>query len=607
MGGSKPPPKVDRSRERQAWVDAQNEARRRQAAEYNTQVNTWNQGLQDRLSRAAALRSRASGMTILDDEFFRDVDTTIGSLRGDINNYNWSLQAPRWESSVNSGISDDFSSGLVTLEVPSLASANVDGRQTGLSDLQSALDALTQLRNQRTAEEDRVRAAINQGRGSQAALRNRLNTMSLRDYRTNRDSLATELTDLRGQIGGFSSRLFEDNFMNQDFANLRAGLDQLSTRKNELATNLTNEENRIRDFQRQLQQDMLSERGDISGRTIADLQGIDQDSNDLTNLRRRIAGFSSVLDPDFNPAMTELQALEGQIGNLRGQRTAEEQRIQAFRSDLLANANQLRSGLGGANIYDLNAINQLRTGRDAISSRISGFSSLLNPQFNDVNAILTEAGTGIDNLIGQRNTALQTLLTNAGRSIEGLADVPLQNEAEIRNRLTQLERFNTELGAFSGNDLTDERAAITGFQNQLQDRLGQLNTRRSDIETRARSLLAQLQNGSFTELSQLDPLEAQRAQLATEQELFAALQALDELDSIRSRITSERARIERDIANRRTAREGEQAAIQSMQSSTQGGLSGIGLTEDQIRQLLMGISTNRRNELQLPGAQAALN
>ncbi|CAB4158348.1 hypothetical protein UFOVP706_2 [uncultured Caudovirales phage] len=609
MGGSSPPPvfnppaKVDRSSQRNAWAEAQNSQRNTQANAFNTRVREFNTGLQGYLDDAARLRTDVSGLSIVDDERFGELANAISSRRSGLTGFDFNETQPDFPSVVNSGISDDFSGGSVNLNTPTLLRANTSARNTGLSDLQTALDALSTLRSERRGEETRVRDSLTGMRSNIGSLSSQLANMNLREFQAQRAGLAGQVGQLRSNISSFSSPILQE-FMTQDRAGLDVDLAGLDATKRSLADRLSAEEARIGGFRSQLLGDATAQSQRLRDMTIADGAGINDAQAQLDALRARARGFSSELNADLSPATAELDAAASRLTGLQSQRQSELARIREAQSQLQNEAFNAQTMAGGLDTYNLNAINSLAQRIAQIRNQASGFQTPLQADFSGGLQTLDGVQTQLGTLQSQRQAAMDALVAQARGLTGGLGEIPLNNESAILDLRRRADGFRNQFGQFTGNDLAEERAAFDDVASQFDSRLQALSGRRGDIETRARTLLSNLNNGNFNDLTDIDPFAEQLNALRGEQTEFNATQALDELDLLSQRLGSERSRVQRDVANRTAAQNSE---AQAAAAALIGGTSGLNvnqLTPEEIAILLSGGRRNRNlNTSNLPGVQ----
>lgn len=606
MGGQapmpefRPPAKIDRSAQRTSWTETQNNARQSQADGYNTRVDQFNTGLQNYLNEAASLRSNAQNLTILDDERFGDISNQVSSSRARLSGFDFNETQPDFASVVNSGISDDYSGGSVNLNVPTLRRANTSARNTGMADIQSAMDQVSTLRGQRTQEEGRVRDSLTGARSQISGLSSQLANMGLRDYQAQRGGLAQTIAQTRSGLSSFSSPILGE-FMTQDRANLDNDIANLEGLKSSMRDRLGAEEQRISSFRNTLLGDVSTQSNRLRDMTIADAPGLTDAQAQLDLLRGRQRGFTSELNADLSAPSAELDNAASRLATLQAQRSAEQNRINdaigQFRNEAV-NAQGLASG---SDIYNLNNLTSLANRTAQLRSQANSFRTPLSADFSGGLGLLEGVDNQVNNLRTQRQTALDALMGRATGLSADLGSVPLQNESAILDRRRSLDGVRGQLSQFMGNDLADERSRFDEVATALDGRLQEVAARRSDIESRARALQSQLANGNWNNESDLDPADAQIRALRSEQELFSATQALDELDALTQRLANERSRVQRDVAARNAAQRAEQ-------NLGTGGFNGTGqinvnaLSPEEIMMLLSGGRRNR-NDNQVVGQQ----
>lgn len=597
MGGGGQRAAVDKSQQRSDWAATQNASREAQAGAWNNRVNEFNSGLQTYLTGARELQTWANNLTIADDEQFNNFNRQLSDVQSRLSAKAWNETAPDFSSVVNSGIGDDFSGGAVTLNVPSLVRPNTTAYNEALNILNSASSRFQQVQNDRRAEEQRIANALQQGAGAVRTFQSRLGDLDLGDFADSRQNLQSGMNDMRNQINTFSSPIMHE-FMTNEQQALRSGKEEIATWFRNLDNDRRTEEQRIRSTSTDLQNRANALNAELVTLGLGDEARIRAINAELGQIRQQATGFQSPLDFNFSSTLGILDNAGARLTGLQQERRAEEQRLQEAARQMEQDAFGIEQQVGNADFFNLANLTNLSNRIGQMRFQAQNFQSPLTPNFSSPLARLQSAEEALTALRGQRQTELDSLVGRVRSEMTGIEDIPLENEQAIMDRRTRLGTLESQLGRFSGNDLNEERAVFTEAMTTFDNRLRQLADRRSAIEQRARQLQAAIANGSFLQMSDLDPRQAELAQLRAEQELFNATQALDELDSIANTLTQQRQRVERDIAARTAASGSERdAMLRQLGIAATGSMGGsTAFTPEQIAALLSGIS-RRRDEL----------
>lgn len=608
MGGG-PPPKKDNSAQRNEWVQTQNANRRAEADAYNQRVSAFNDSIASYLGNASRARGEVRGLNITNDELFGNY-SNLADQRSRLSMMNWNETAPTFSATVSSPFADDYSSGMVDLERPTLMSANMQGYNSALADFDESINAINKLRSERTAEENRVRSFIASQNSAIQGLQGQLSNANLGDYRNLRSQFDSQLANLRGQYDGFSSLLLGDGFMTSEFAGLGARFNDLNNAATEFTNRYNTEVTRNRDFENQLSTNATDWLNRLSQATIADNSLLSDAEAQLNLLRSQAGNYRTDIGIDLSQELGLVDSAASRLNSLRSQRTAEENRLQQMRNSALSEALGINEAASMADGNNLNAINAIQSRLSGLRTRIGADQTALGRSYidnilNELNTQLSPVEQTLTSLRTDRQGRLDQLLGQANGQVNGLADIALSNESAFTDRRNRLNTYMGQLSQFVGNDLADERAAIQANIDQVDGRLQELSNRRSQIEQQARELQAAIQNGSFYNLADLDPRQQQLAALQAEQKLYNAAQALDEIDAISQQLTSQRQRIERDAMARTTAADAERNTLANFYSGgtpTSMNLLLGNMTPEQIAALL---AANQNRNTGTPGVQTA--
>jgi len=107
------------------------------------------------------------------------------------------------------------------------------------------------------------------------------------------------------------------------------------------------------------------------------------------------------------------------------------------------------------------------------------------------------------------------------------------------------------------------QAALEASRTAVNERLTALDTERDNIEAQAQQLLEAVGGDNFSSLEEVAAQMDALGLVEEKQQLFAAAQALDEIDSIRQRLQGEKQRLETDNENSASALNAERNSILS--------------------------------------------
>ena len=537
-----PPPPPDYTKEKAAFAESEFANRKKQADAYNQAVNTFNQSLAGYRPQIDEFGQTVGGLGIADyTDGGRQYTTGLSNLRRGVSGLNFARAKPSFESTVNSPW------GAVSVGTPTLQNANESLRSQMMSDISGIGSQLSGLASERRAEEGRVRGFRSGLLGELSGLSDRIGTAGIGDER-GINQLGSELSGLSSRLSSFESPIASQLYGSGDqtfptiqgsLAGARSGIEGLRTRR-------ADELNRISDFRtaQQGQYDALRER--FNPFTMADESGINELLRDVDAQRLNIERFESPISTDFGRTSARLTDLYGDAQGLLSDRRRELDRISEAERLARSGARAIRGEAQGANIYSAAGLNALEDAIGDVREQTSGFSSVLPFNFGPATQNVTEAETRLAALREQRGGALDDLLARAGTASGGIADIPLQDEAAIRERLSSLGGIGTDLAPFSGGRVGEVQAQIDASRGILDNRLAELQTRRGEIETEAQTLLEQIGADSFTDLASIEARLDDLGLVQEKQQLFAAKQALDEIAQIEQSLNQERQRLEAD-------------------------------------------------------------
>ena len=549
MCGGSPPPPPDYSAQKGEIRRATEARYQQQANDYNTAVANYNNALSGYRNTLNDVSSNIGGMSIADlyDDPTTDVnENQFGNYMSSLNNVSSGLgglsmdmSKPVFQSSVGS----EYGTVGIT-NIPSLDNVNSNLYNQLTGNASSLQNQLNQLQKQREAEERRISDFRGNLLSDLSTYETGLNQLGISDL-SQMNQLERDLSALNARRNSFSSSILNQmypggfNEVGSRYSNLMSGLDDLRNRRSA-------EEQRIANYEADLLGDVDSFRNTLGGYTIADEAGIQALQDQIDQRQRQAGRFSSELGFNFNDELGELSDVERQLGQLQRERTNELNRIASAQENYLNTARGIEQAAEGANIYSAAGLDAISDNLRDLRSDIGGFSSQLGYDFSGANTSLTEADAALAALREQRATAIDDIASGISGATQGLGDIALNDEAAIRERLSQLRDVEGQLAPFSGGRVNEIQSQINTGIESVNARLQELADYRAQLEQRAQTMLENVRNASYYATGDLGDDQASFDAIQAEAELYNAQQAMDEVDQIMTRLNSERQRLEAD-------------------------------------------------------------
>ena len=553
-----PPPPPDYTQQKAAFSAEQGAARQGVADQYNAAVGTFNQQLRDQGAGIGNLRSTLGGLTIADlhdggSQFQSQVDDLRSGLTG--------LSFDRTKPSFSGAMMSPF--GSVSGDVPTLNNVNEGLRSNYLNEIGGLSSRIDELRRARTAEETRVNDFRSQAMGELGNLSGQIGRASIGNE-GGINSLASSLDQAGSRITGFNSPITSQLYGGSDgglFPTLNENLASARSLLSDLEGRRAAELDRIENFRtaQQGNYDQLSSR--FAPLTIANEQGLSDLARDIDTQQLGINRFRSEIGTDFNPTLNNLFDLEGQVSQRQAERESELSRIQRAEEQARAEARGINATAESANMFSLAGLNAIGDRLDDAQTDLSGFSSILPFDFGAANERLAGASGRLSDLRADRASAIDDFLGRASTVSSGLSDIADFDEAGLRSGLSELQNIGAELSPFSGGRVADVQAALEASRTAVDARMEALNTERNNIEAQAQQLLEAVGGDNFSSLEEVAAQMDALGLVEEKQQLFAAAQALDEIDSIRQRLQGEKQRLETDNQNSAAALNAERNSI----------------------------------------------
>ena len=543
-----PPPPPDYTQEKRDLRLATEQQYADQANTYNQSVKDYNDQLSTFSGNIGNTSNTVGGLGIGD--LYDDPNTTANenqysNLSNSLSGYNTSLSGlatpdkPTFSSVLNS----EYGPIGIT-NIPSLNNVNSNMYNTLTGQVGDLSSTLNNLNKQRTAEENRVNSFRTGLLGDTSNYNTQLGQLGIADL-NQMNSLERDLNSLDSRRNAFSSSIADQLYPSgfSEYDTTRAGL---SSGLTDLRNQRKTEEDRISAYETSLLGDVDTYRNTLGGLTIADADNITSLQDSIADRQRQAGRFSSDLGFDFNNELGELSDVSRGVGNLSRERQNELDRVASEQERILGSARSAEQAAESGNIYSGASLDAIDDRVRDLRADITGFSSLLPSDFSSSNDPLTDADTALADLRGRRGTELDAIQSGITGATSGLGDLDLYDEDAIRKARSDILNQQGNLAAFTGGRVGDIGATATAGLGQVDTKLSELTTARNDLETRAQTLMEQINNASFYGTDDLTSNQSSAEQLQAEVELYKANQAMDEIDTLMNRLNSERGRLERD-------------------------------------------------------------
>ena len=561
-GGSAPAPPPDYTNEKRT-IRKNTEARyQSQADKYNNAVGQYNQQLSSLAGDANSLSSRVSGLDYanLDDRTFSNLNQKKNRLENDFYSTNFNQSKPDFRSSFGS----EYGEVGVT-NIPSLTNKDMNTRSRLQNTLSEIDNELSSLRNERDSEQQRINNVKTDVSGQLASLAPRINSLDIGDE-SQAAQIRGDLRNLKEQRRSFSSPLLDQGAFSRfdnEYDSLMGSLDNLSSEREAEQQRIQNRRNELRGFSDQV----YNQLGDLS---ISDKDQIEALQQDIASRERNLSRFDSPLSADFSGVSNELSDSNRQLDALLSERQAEQDRIAQAEQDYLNKARALSRQADSGNFRSASGINAIEDQISRLQGNVEGFQSPIESDFSNVNPLLSDAQSAVQNLRSRRQDALGEISSAIPEATQGLSDIELSNEDAIRQRRADLQDIDSRLSRFSGGEVDQIQSQITDGLSQVDARLQELNEYRSQVEQNAQDILSRVQSSDYYSTDDLSGDQSSLESARAEAELYDAQQAMDEIDAAMNELNSERQRLEQDA-------EAVSARQRKIRESLEGSLGQAGL------------------------------
>lgn len=539
-----PPPPPDYTKEKAEFSAAEAAKRKAQADAYNASVTAFNNQLSGYGGQISDWSGKVGGLGLTDDELFSGYIGDMNTLQNQLYGLNFNTAKPVFDSMVYSPW------GAVSVDAPALLDLNTSLKDNYIGQLGGLSQKINGLQQQRMNEEQKFAQAAgniySQLQGVNTALSNaRIGDLSgLNNYKTQIDAL-------QAQKNAFTSPIMGD-YNPFAWSQVDPTYQQALDRYNSLMGQRQAEVDRVKAYEQSIVDRAANFRSIYGGLDIANETGINDLQSALDNYQRDVGRFTTQLnnsDYDLSQEIGDVQSVEDLLGELRAKRLSEQSRVKNAETNFQNLALQLASAARTSDIYNSGRLSDLQAQLAALTGQIGDFSSVLPSDFGLAKNQLASAEQQIAQLLSQRGTTIDQLKARMEAAVNGVGSIADYDEAGMNQALTRLMGLQNQFTPFLGADVDPQKLQLQNSVADINNMLMGLTNKRAGFETEAQTFLNQLQNGSFTSLSMLDPLFEQANDIQTRARQYQAMQSYDELSKIMETLNAQKSRLQADQQN----------------------------------------------------------
>jgi len=356
------------------------------------------------------------------------------------------------------------------------------------------------------------------------------------------DDFSDNAYNMRDNLNRYSSDL--DSF-GDTLTGYGESLDGIDTQLGTSQGLYDTEKTALEDFYKGMDTDYLDRAIEFDDIGIADGDQIESFDTGINSLVQTLRGFDNKINDDSqqNDYLRRFSGLDDQVDGLRDDRNNELDRVDDYRRMFKSDLNGIQSGLDGTGIYDGNAMSRFDGRLSDLTNNVEGFRSELTPDFA---SILSNIGLSRDQLTGlqdQRTSGIGDIQSELESLLASGQGMELYDEDGINETIDGMNAQGTALSRYSGNGLDDVQNYLTTSSDAMGGRLDDLSDYRGGIETRSQEYLDQLGDMQFYNQESVDSAYDPYNELNTEQELYGATQARDEIAGIQNYLQGQTDRI----------------------------------------------------------------
>jgi len=484
-GPKAPPPPPDYSPQRDQYVKSVNAGRAEQAADYNAAIDFFNKQLSGKAGSIKDIGSALSGLDIdYDPENLSSYSTQIDNLEdlienfisGDVSGFD-AYTVPPPPPEPTGGISSGGDPALAFLDSPKYQ--NIAGTTAALNEAQ--VPSLTY---------DAFGLPVNPGysaTGNSYGQAVALNTPNLSEL-----------------------NLAQANKFLQDLAEYEAMI-------NSLESGRSAEESRIKDYFGGYVDDFNNYDIDVAYDPLS--TDFDKYMAMIGKAQNELGGFESKLDFSGSQAdaQKELDELMGIIQGRQDEKTAEQDRISGFGTDIDTRLGTLRDEIDALGIADVEDVSAYNDRLGAIRDEIKGFDSDLDFNFSGDQATAFELEDAISALQDKRSSELARIeefrnqyedaLTSGAKNVGRMNEYDL---FALEDAQSNLDNFKKDISGFESEldfDFSDLLAGADDPQAVIDALMSDRNTKLAKEQSDVDALLEQISGVSDFDESAMNRLK----------------------------------------------------------------------------------------------------
>lgn len=539
-----PPPPPDYTKEKAEFSAAEAAKRKSQADAYNASVTAFNNQLSGYGGQISDWSGKVGGLGLKDDELFSGYIGDMNTLQNQLYGLNFNTAKPVFDSMVYSPW------GSVSVDAPALLDLNTGLKDNYIGQLGSLSQRINSLQQQRMNEEQKFAQQAGNIYSQLQGVNTALSNASIGDL-SGLNNYKNQIEALQAQKNAFTSPIMGD-YNPFAWSQVDPTYQQALDRYNSLMAQRQSEVDRVKAYEQSIVDKAANFRSIYGGLDIANETGINDLQSALDNYQRDVGRFTTQLnnsDYDLSQEIGDVQSVEDLLGELRAKRLSEQSRVKNAETNFQNLALQLASAARTSDIYNSGRLSDLQAQLAALTGQIGDFSSVLPADFGLAKNQLSSAEQQIAQLLSQRGTTIDQLKARMDAAVSGVGSIADYDEAGMNQALTRLMGLQNQLTPFLGADVDPQKLQLQNSVADINNMLMGLTNKRAGFESEAQTFLNQLQNGSFTSLSMLDPLFEQANDIQTRARQYQAMQSYDELSKIMETLNAQKSRLQADQQN----------------------------------------------------------
>ena len=558
-GGSPPAPPPDYAAEKAQFAADTLAQYQSEADAYNAQVDAFNQNIADYQGQLSAGQSAYDSATIYD--LYDDPDTAanedvLAVYRSDLQSFDPdSLNTDFGEAPIFNPVVQSPYGPVTITDIPTLSTANTSLADSLYGQGQTLLGDIDDLYGQRQTAFDAFNTRAGNLADTYTGLENRIGDANIAS------DLAGLRTDLQ-QTASTAQGITDDRFYAQSqYADIDPStkLSQLQNRINDLYAARSAEYDRIANYESSLNTSANAFAGETAGLGITDMDRINEIENEIRKLEREAGQFNSLLGYDFSQELGGFGDARGDIGRIREERAAEEQRIADYQDETLEGVRGLRDAAFTTNMYDLGALDALGMRLSDFQEDAGRFSSVLPFEVPGLQGYYDTITERTDALRQRRSDALDAIEGRIGDVTGGLDSIALYNTGAFTDAQRRLDDIGFDLDRFSGGRVAGIAEQIAAGGESVDAKFRELQAYRAALEEEMIELLADIRTRDYYNFGDVASGRDDVYDREKEVRLYNAQNAMDEIDDMLEALKGQDRRLKAD-EEARAARQADAAS-----------------------------------------------